>query len=57
VRPKSKKDDPAAPIIETLLTSGADPNRCDILQPASAWRWPGAVALLKRYGAKERILS
>jgi len=53
VRPKSKKTDPAAPIIETLLSSGVDPNKCDILSPAGAWRWPGAVAMLKRYGANK----
>lgn len=55
VRPTSKKADPAAGVIETLLTSGEDPNRCGILSPARAWRWPGAVSLLRKYGAQETV--
>ena len=35
-----------------ILASGADPNLCNTLKAARAWRWPGAVSLLKRFGAR-----
>jgi len=52
VRPKSKKADRVAPVVLKLLESGADPNLCNTLKAARAWRWPGAVSLLKNFGAR-----
>jgi len=51
--PKSIKKDNAAGVISALLEAGADPNLPGILIAARAYRWPGAVDLLKKYGAKE----
>ncbi len=51
-KPKSKKADPAAPVMENLLAAGADPNALSVLADARAWRWPGAATLLKRQGAR-----
>lgn len=52
-RPVSENADKAAPVIKVLLEAGADPNICDTLSIAERWRWPGAAALLRRFGAKE----
>jgi ankyrin repeat protein len=51
MRPKSKRSDKAAPVIIALLEAGADPKISQIVGAAARWRWPGAVALLKKFGA------
>ncbi len=53
VRPKSKKADKASGIIELLLNAGANPNLCKTMKATHAWRCPGAVRLLKRFGARD----
>ncbi len=51
-RPVSEEADRAAPVIKVLLEAGADPNIGDALSIAGRWRWTGAAALLRRFGAK-----
>lgn len=52
-RPRSKKFDKAEPVMRALLESGADPGLSGTLVAAEAWRWKGAAALLRKYGAKK----
>ena len=50
-RPKSRKDDRAAAVIEALLAAGADPSlygRCDPLVGAARWRCPEVRRMLQR---------
>ncbi len=52
VRPKSRRNDRAAPVIEALLAAGADPSlygRCgDPLAGAALWRCPEVGRMLER---------
>lgn len=48
-RPRSEKDDKAAPVVRILLEAGADPEKCNAPVIASKWRWPGAEALLRSF--------
>jgi len=53
IRPKSKKADKAAAVIELLLEAGANAHKKDIFKDAARWRWRGAVTLLKHAGIKK----